>query len=133
MNTPTTADAGTEINALAGQLLELIRNVPGQQWQPLLDRVLVMPLPTPEPLRKQGHIIVQQGGSLDRNEPLFALVIAVGPGLVTREGMRRPPEVTAGDIVVCVKHAGDHQKHGDLDLLYIKDSDILASVDVEMP
>ena len=88
---------------------------------PLGDRVVVKPS-TKEEVTKGGIVIPDTA----KEKPQEGEVMAVGPGKMTEEGKRIPPDVKVGDIVIYAKYGGTEIKEGDEDLIILRESDILA-------
>jgi chaperonin GroES len=88
---------------------------------PLGDRVVVRPS-TKEEVTKGGIVIPDTA----KEKPQEGEVVAVGPGKMTEEGKRIPPDVKVGDIVVYAKYGGTEIKEGDEELIILRESDILA-------
>lgn len=88
---------------------------------PLGDRVVVKPS-TKEEVTKGGIVIPDTA----KEKPQEGVVLAVGPGKMTEDGKRIPPDVKVGDIVIYAKYGGTEIKEGDEDLIILRESDILA-------
>jgi chaperonin GroES len=88
---------------------------------PLGDRVVVKP-GSKEEVTKGGIVIPDTA----KEKPQEGKVVAVGPGKMTEEGKRIPPDVKVGDIVVYAKYGGTEIKEGDEELIILRESDILA-------
>jgi chaperonin GroES len=88
---------------------------------PLGDRVVVRPS-SKEEMTKGGIVIPDTA----KEKPQEGEVVAVGPGKMTEEGKRIPPDVKVGDIVVYAKYGGTEIKEGDEELIILRESDILA-------
>jgi chaperonin GroES len=88
---------------------------------PLGDRVVVKPS-SKEEVTKGGIVIPDTA----KEKPQEGEVVAVGPGKMTEDGKRIPPDVKVGDIVIYAKYGGTEIKEGDEDLIILRESDILA-------
>lgn len=88
---------------------------------PLGDRVVVKPS-IKEDVTKGGIVIPDTA----KEKPQEGTVLAVGPGRMTEDGKRIPPDVKVGDIVVYAKYGGTEIKEGDEELIILRESDILA-------
>jgi chaperonin GroES len=88
---------------------------------PLGDRVVVKPS-TKEEVTKGGIVIPDTA----KEKPQEGEVLAVGPGKMTEDGKRIPPDVKVGDIVIYAKYGGTEIKEGDEELIILRESDILA-------
>jgi len=91
---------------------------------PLRDRVLVKRVEESE--QKVGGIIVPDSA---KEKPQQAEVVAVGSGRVLDDGKRVPPGVKAGDKVLIGKWSGTEVKIDDVDLLIMKESDIMGVIE----
>ncbi|MFH1219311.1 MAG: co-chaperone GroES [Candidatus Eisenbacteria bacterium] len=91
--------------------------------QPLGDRVVVRRLE--EEQKTKGGIIVPDTA---KEKPQQAEVVAVGPGRVSDDGKRIPPEVKKGDKVLFGKYSGSEITMGDEEYLILREDDILAII-----
>ncbi|HCW74015.1 MAG TPA: co-chaperone GroES [Clostridiaceae bacterium] len=91
--------------------------------RPLGDRVVLKRLEAEE-TTKSG--IVLTGAS--KEKPQEAEVIAVGPGGFV-DGNKVEMEVKVGDKVLFSKYAGTEVKHDGVEVIVVKQSDILAVVE----
>jgi chaperonin GroES len=91
--------------------------------QPLDDRVVVQRLEAEE--KTAGGIVLPDTA---KEKPQKGKVIAVGPGKLSDDGKRIPPEVKVGDVVLFGKYAGNEVKVQGEDCLILRESDILARV-----
>jgi chaperonin GroES len=89
--------------------------------QPLGDRVVVEPL-SKEEVTKGGILIPDTA----KEKPQEGKVLAVGPGKMSDDGKRIPPDVKVGDIVVYAKYGGTEFKEDGKELMILRESDILA-------
>ena len=89
--------------------------------QPMGDRLVVKPIQTEEKT-KSGIYLPDTA----KEKPQEGKVIAVGPGRVTEEGKRIPPDVEVGDIVIYTKYGGSEIKVDGEELIIMRESDILA-------
>lgn len=92
--------------------------------KPLNDRVIVQPKDAVEV--SKGGIILPDTASKER--PIEGVVVAVGPGKLSKEGKRIELEVKKDDNVVFSKYAGTEVKFGEDSYLILKEEDILAIV-----
>ncbi|KAJ6183856.1 Chaperonin Cpn10 [Penicillium mononematosum] len=90
---------------------------------PLLDRVLVQRI-KPEAKTASG-IFLPEAAVKEQNE---AQVLAVGPGLLDRDGKRIPMGVNAGDKVLIPQFGGNAIKVGEEEYTLFRDHDILAKI-----
>jgi len=93
--------------------------------RPLDDRVVVRPLAREE-VTKSGIVLPDTA----KEKPQQAEVLTVGPGRVLDNGDRQAMELKAGDRVLFAKYSGTEFKHEDDELLILRESDVLAIVDI---
>ena len=89
---------------------------------PLGNRVVIMPADELESMRGGLHI-----PDSAKEKPTQGEVIAVGPGRIVK-GERVKPDVQVGDIVLYGKYTGMPYTLGDVEVIIIKASDILAKL-----
>ena len=89
--------------------------------QPMADRVLVKPIEKEEKT-KSGIYLPDTA----KEKPQEGEVLAVGPGKVSDDGKRIVPDVKVGDRVIYAKYGGTEVKVDDVDLIILRESDILA-------
>ena len=89
--------------------------------QPMGDRLVVKPIQSEEKT-KSGIYIPDTA----KEKPQEGKVIAVGPGRMTEEGKRIPPDVEVGDIIIYTKYGGSEIKIDGEELIIMRESDILA-------
>lgn len=95
-------------------------------YQPLADRILVLPLKQEgDRMTKSGLHLPQSGRQADYRH---ARVVAVGPGPVTRKGVRIPIDVEVGEIVIVGSKTGFPVDHQDVEYRMVKWGDVLAKV-----
>ena len=92
--------------------------------RPLHDRILVKRVE--EETKTKGGIIIPDTA---KEKPQEGLVVAVGPGKVTDEGKRVPPEVKAGDRVLFGKYSGTDIKIEGDEHLILREDDLLAVIE----
>lgn len=90
---------------------------------PLGDRVLLR-RETAESTTAGGIVLPDSA----KDKPQRGEIIAVGEGMVTRDGKRHPLTVKAGDKVIFSSYAGDEFKLDDEELVLMRESDILAVI-----
>ena len=95
----------------------------GLNIKPLGDRVVVEPLEEDEVTFASGKLVLPDTA---KEKPQQGKVLAVGPGRLDEDGKRIPMEVKVGDTVVYAKYAGTPFKKDSKDILFLKESDILA-------
>ncbi|MBI4545215.1 MAG: co-chaperone GroES [Gemmatimonadetes bacterium] len=93
------------------------------QIRPLADRVVVKPLEETEQMK--GGLYIPDTA---KEKPQQGEVTAVGPGKMTDDGKRIPPEVKEGDRVLYGKYSGTEVTVGDEQYLILRESDVLAVI-----
>ncbi len=94
--------------------------------QPLADRVLVIPVEKEE-MTKGGIFLPDTA----KEKPEDGEIVAVGLGKVNDDGQRIPLEVKVGDRVIYAKYGGSEIKVDDVEMMILRESDILAIKKVE--
>jgi chaperonin GroES len=89
--------------------------------QPLADRLVVKPIQKEE-MTKGGIYLPDTA----KEKPQEGEVIAIGPGRMTDEGKRIPPDLKVGDRVIYSKYGGSEIKIDDVEMIILRESDILA-------
>jgi chaperonin GroES len=89
--------------------------------QPLADRVVVKPMQKEE-VTKGGIYLPDTA----KEKPQEGEVVAVGPGRVGEDGKRIAMDVKVGDKVIYSKYGGSEIKIDDVDMIILRESDILA-------
>ena len=97
-------------------------------FRPLHDRVVVKRLEAEE--KTAGGIIIPDNA---KEKPSKGEVIAVGPGARDEAGKLVPLDVNAGDRVLFGKWSGTEVKIDGVDLLIMKESDILGVLTQDAP
>jgi chaperonin GroES len=93
------------------------------QVKPLADRVVVKPLEETE--TKKGGIIIPDTA---KEKPMQGEIVEVGPGRMTDDGKKIPPEVKKGDRVLYGKYSGTEVSIADEEYLIMRESDIFAII-----
>jgi chaperonin GroES len=88
---------------------------------PLADRLVVKPVKK-EDMTKGGIIIPDTV----KEKPQEGEVIAKGPGKMTDNGQRVAMDLEVGDIVIYSKYGGSEIKIDDVEMIILRESDILA-------
>lgn len=89
--------------------------------QPLLDRVIVEPIPEDEVTG--GGVILPD---VAQEKPQRGRVVAVGPGARNQQGETIPMPVEEGDVVLFSKYGGTEMRlHGE-DVFILREPDLLA-------
>lgn len=88
---------------------------------PLADRLVVRPIEKDE--KTKGGIILPDTA---KEKPQEGEVVAVGPGRMTEDGKRIAVEVKIGDRVIYAKYGGSEIKIDDVEMVILRESDILA-------
>lgn len=94
------------------------------KFRPLHDRVVVKRLDAEE--KTAGGIIIPDTA---KEKPMEGEVIAVGPGARNEQGQVVALDVKAGDRVLFGKWSGTEVKIDGVDLLIMKESDIMGIVE----
>jgi chaperonin GroES len=90
--------------------------------QPLADRLVVKPIEKEE-MTKSGLVLPDTA----KEKPQEGKVLAVGQGKLSEDGkVRIPMEVKVGDTVIYAKYGGSEIKIDDLEMIILRESDILA-------
>jgi chaperonin GroES len=89
--------------------------------QPLGDRLVVKPMQKEE-ITKGGIYLPDTA----KEKPQEGEVVAIGPGRMTDDGKRIPIELKAGDKVIYSKYGGSEIKVDDIEMIILRESDILA-------
>jgi chaperonin GroES len=95
-------------------------------FRPLGDRVLIKRVE--EEAKTKGGIIIPDTA---KEKPQEGEVIAVGPGARDETGRVNPLDVKPGDKILFGKWSGSEVKLDGVDLLIMKESDILGVLDAE--
>jgi len=93
--------------------------------RPLWDKVLVE---RDEPKQMEGRIHLPDSV---QEKSMLATVIAVGCGRRLDEGRVAEPEVKRGDHIMVGKYQGSEVEHEDRTFLIIKESEILAVLELD--
>jgi chaperonin GroES len=89
--------------------------------QPLADRLVVKPTEKDEKT-KSGIYLPDTA----KEKPQEGEVVAVGPGKLNEEGKRIPMDLKVGDKVIYSKYGGSEIKIDDVEMIILRESDILA-------
>jgi chaperonin GroES len=89
--------------------------------QPLADRLVVKPMQKEE-VTKGGIYLPDTA----KEKPQEGEVIAIGPGRIGEDGKRIAMELKVGDKVIYSKYGGAEIKVDDVDMIILRESDILA-------
>jgi chaperonin GroES len=89
--------------------------------QPLGDRLVVKPIEKEE-MTKSGLVIPDTA----KEKPQEGQVIAVGPGRLSEDGTRIAMDLKVGDIVLYARYGGTEIKVDNVDLMILRESDVLA-------
>lgn len=92
-----------------------------EKLQPLADRIVVKPAKKEE-MTKGGILIPDTA----KEKPQEGEVVAVGPGKITDDGKRIPMDLKVGDQVIYAKYGGSEIKIDDIEMIILRESDILA-------
>jgi len=94
--------------------------------KPLGDRVVVEPIEQEEVT--PGGIVLPDTA---KEKPQKGTILSVGPGARDETGKRVPLDVNVGEVVLYAKYAGTEFKVEGKKLLILKESDLLAVVEVD--
>ncbi|MCD6359081.1 MAG: co-chaperone GroES [Dehalococcoidia bacterium] len=89
--------------------------------EPLGDRVVVEPI-VQDDMTKGGIILPDTA----KEKPQEGKVVAVGPGKIGDDGKRIKLDVKNGDVVLYTKYGGTEIKIEGVELMILRESDILA-------
>lgn len=98
---------------------------PTVDFRPFHDRVLVRPIKPAEKIAAGGLIVPE--AVAHNEEARRGVVVAVGPGLLTRDGDRVPLMAEPGHVVLYGKFAGDGVVIDGDEYRVIRDSDIYGA------
>jgi chaperonin GroES len=93
------------------------------KFRPLHDRVVVRRLDSEE--KTKGGIIIPDTA---KEKPMEGEIVAAGPGARDDAGKIVPLDVQAGDTVLFGKWSGTEVKIDGVDLLIMKESDIMGII-----
>jgi chaperonin GroES len=88
---------------------------------PMADRVIVKPIQKEE-MTKGGIYLPDTA----KEKPQEGEIVAVGPGKVNDDGKIIPMNVKVGDRVIYSKYGGSEIKIDDVEMIILRESDILA-------
>ena len=91
------------------------------KFRPLHDRVLIRRVESEE--KTAGGIIIPDTA---KEKPMEGEVVAAGPGARGEDGKLQPMDVRTGDRVLFGKWSGTEVKLDGVDLLIMKESDIMG-------
>jgi chaperonin GroES len=94
------------------------------KYRPLHDRIIVQRIEGQEV--SAGGIIIPDTA---KEKPQEGKVIAVGPGVVLKDGKILPLQVKPGDRVLFSKYGGTEIKFEDGDYLVMREDDILGIIE----
>ncbi|WP_341754699.1 co-chaperone GroES [Candidatus Tisiphia endosymbiont of Dioctria rufipes] len=92
-------------------------------FKPLHDRIAVKPIQQEE--KTSGGIIIPDTA---KEKPIQGEVVAVGKGTRSENGTVHPLEIKVGDKVLYGKWAGTEVKVDGLDLVIMKESDVMGII-----
>jgi chaperonin GroES len=92
-------------------------------FRPLHDRIAIKPIQQEE--KTLGGIIIPDTA---KEKPMQGEVIAVGKGVRAENGTVHPLEVKVGDKVLYGKWAGTEVKVDGLELIIMKESDVMGII-----
>lgn len=89
-------------------------------YQPIRDRVLIMPMAEPDHQRGSGLWVPEE------EKKWRAMVMAVGPGVQTKDGRYSKPDVDPGDVVMVGAYIGEHLELDGIEFRLVRAGDILG-------
>ena len=92
--------------------------------RPLHDRIIIERIDEGE--QRVGGIIIPDNA---KEKPQQGKVIAVGKGRIEKDGKVSPLDVTAGETVLCGKHAGQEIKIDGKELLIVREEEVLGVIE----
>jgi chaperonin GroES len=92
--------------------------------RPLNDRVLVKRLE--EETKTAGGLFIPDSA---KEKPTRGKIIAAGNGKSNDDGVRKPLDVKAGDLILFGKYTGTEIKIDGEDLIIMREDDILAVIE----
>ena len=93
--------------------------------KPLEDKVAIKTIEDAQ-VTKSGFIITG-----DKEKPQEAIVVAVGTGVTTKNGVHVPIPLEVGQKVIFAKYSGTEVRHNDEDYVIISYNDIIAVLEGE--
>ncbi len=93
-------------------------------YRPLHDRILIQRLEEQD--RTAGGIIIPDTA---KEKPQQGKVIAVGTGIILKNGKTVPLQLKPGDRVLFNKYGGTEIKFGNEDYLVMREDDILGVIE----
>ena len=91
------------------------------KFKPLHDRILIKRLEESE--KTKGGIIIPDTA---KEKPSEGEILAVGPGVLNKDGNRNVLDVKVGDKILFSKYSGDEVKIDGQDLIIIKEEDVIG-------
>lgn len=91
--------------------------------KPLDDRIVVTRTEAEE--KTAGGILLPENA---KEKPTQGKVLAVGPGKLLDNGQRSTPSVATGDIILFGKYSGTEITVDGVEVIILRESDILAKV-----
>jgi chaperonin GroES len=96
-------------------------------FQPMGDRILVLPDPAPEKTPGGLYIPDRQKYAAGYGKCQSGRVVAMGPGMLTKRGDRWPmPDVRPGDRIFFMEGFGQKIKLGEVEHIVLHDDDLIA-------
>jgi chaperonin GroES len=92
--------------------------------KPVDDKVVIEPVVETERVSASGFIV-----STNNEKPQEAIVVAVGSGVVTRNGVQVPIPLSVGQKVIFSKYSGNEIVHDGKSYNIISYNDIMAVID----
>ena len=93
-------------------------------YRPLHDKIIIQRLEGQD--KSAGGIIIPDTA---KEKPQQGKVIAVGTGIILKDGKTVPLQLKPGDRVIFSKYGGTEIKFGDEDYLVMREDDILGVIE----
>jgi len=93
-------------------------------YKPLHDRIIIQRLEEQD--KTAGGIIIPDTA---KEKPQQGKVIAVGTGIILKDGKTVPLQLKPGDRVIFSKYGGTEVKFGNEDYLIMREDDILGVIE----
>jgi chaperonin GroES len=107
-----------------GQIYPKIKECSHMAYKPLHDRIIIQRLEEQD--KTAGGIIIPDTA---KEKPQQGKVIAVGTGIILKDGKTVPLQLKPGDRVIFSKYGGTEVKFGNEDYLIMREDDILGVIE----
>ena len=109
------------IHVVGRGLIIMKGGIMATKLQPMGERVLVKPIEKEEKTKSGIYL-----PDTVKEKPQEGQVIAVGPGKMSEDGKRIAMDIKVGDRVLYAKYGGTEIKVDDVEMIILRESDILA-------